>query len=264
MTHEKESVVLLSLLFWQGVHRHTVEDSWQCILSWGELRELKKRHQISHRLMLCWIPTNSNTRILGFGDCEGQCAMHQGLRSRIGYITHSWIMQPCKPCNSSSARLLLWLFSMAGTTVSGRFHFDACGKRQTTSWGRVNNAIIHLDDVIGDRIIALHRARGPHPEPDGTPGATRNGDPWLAPRFPAISPKRVGIWQVLGTPTTTKVASSREWWAPLHFPLALQSDLPHNHQADLSWRYLHSISSTHSKPYGILFVLRSCRVEHHG
>ena len=41
-----------------------------------------------------------------------------------------------------------------------------------------------LDDVIVDRIIALYRARGPHPEPDETPGATRNGDPWLAPRFP--------------------------------------------------------------------------------
>ena len=42
-----------------------------------------------------------------------------------------------------------------------------------------------LDDVIVDLINALYRARGPHPEPDGTPGATRNGDHWLAPRFPA-------------------------------------------------------------------------------
>ena len=30
---------------------------------------------------------------------------------------------------------------MAGTTVSGRFHCDACGKRQTTSWRSGNNAI---------------------------------------------------------------------------------------------------------------------------
>ena len=30
---------------------------------------------------------------------------------------------------------------MAGSTVSGRFHCDACGKRQTTSWRNVNNAI---------------------------------------------------------------------------------------------------------------------------
>ena len=40
--------------------------------------------------------------------------------------------------------MLFWLFSMAGTTVSGRFHCDACGKRQTTSWRRVNNAIIQV------------------------------------------------------------------------------------------------------------------------
>ena len=40
--------------------------------------------------------------------------------------------------------MLFWLFSMAGTTVSGRFHCDACGKRQTTSWIRVNNAIIQV------------------------------------------------------------------------------------------------------------------------
>merc|ERR1712136_594934 len=33
---------------------------------------------------------------------------------------------------------------MAGTTVSGRFHCDACGKRQTTSLRRVNNAIIQV------------------------------------------------------------------------------------------------------------------------
>ena len=42
-----------------------------------------------------------------------------------------------------------------------------------------------LDDVIADRIVALYRARGHHPEPDGTLGATRNGDAWLAPRFRA-------------------------------------------------------------------------------
>merc|ERR1712136_24224 len=29
--HEKESVVLLKLALWQGVHLHTVEDSVQCI-----------------------------------------------------------------------------------------------------------------------------------------------------------------------------------------------------------------------------------------
>merc|ERR1712136_209950 len=39
---------------------------------------------------------------------------------------------------------LFWLFLMAGTTVSGRFHCDACGKRQTTSLRRVNNAIIQV------------------------------------------------------------------------------------------------------------------------
>ena len=37
--------------------------------------------------------------------------------------------------------MFFWLFSMAGSTVSGRFHCDACGKRQTTSWRNVNNAI---------------------------------------------------------------------------------------------------------------------------
>ena len=37
--------------------------------------------------------------------------------------------------------MFFWAFSMAGSTVSRRFHCDACGKRQTTSWRNVNYAI---------------------------------------------------------------------------------------------------------------------------
>ena len=37
--------------------------------------------------------------------------------------------------------MFFWLFSMAGSTVSGRFHCDGCGKRQTTFWRSVNNTI---------------------------------------------------------------------------------------------------------------------------
>ena len=37
--------------------------------------------------------------------------------------------------------MFFWLFSVAGTTVSRKFHCDACGKRQTTSWRSGNNAI---------------------------------------------------------------------------------------------------------------------------
>ena len=40
---------------------------------------------------------------------------------------------------------------------------------------------------------------GPGTLPLQMPGATRNGDPWLAPRFPSQSPKRSDRW-VLGTP----------------------------------------------------------------
>ena len=40
--HEKESVVLLKLAHWQGVHAQTVKDSVQCILSWDELRIRRK------------------------------------------------------------------------------------------------------------------------------------------------------------------------------------------------------------------------------
>ena len=40
--NEKESVVLLKLAHWQGVHVQTVKDSVQCILSWDELKILKK------------------------------------------------------------------------------------------------------------------------------------------------------------------------------------------------------------------------------
>ena len=39
-------------------------------------------------------------------------------------------------------------------------------------------------DVIVDRNIVC-TCSGPPPIPNGTLGATRNGDPWLAPRFPA-------------------------------------------------------------------------------
>ena len=39
-------------------------------------------------------------------------------------------------------------------------------------------------DVIVDRKIICTGSGSP-PIPNGTPGATRNGDPWLAPRFPA-------------------------------------------------------------------------------
>ena len=37
--------------------------------------------------------------------------------------------------------MFFWLVSMAGSTVSSRFHCDACGKRQTKSWWNVNYAI---------------------------------------------------------------------------------------------------------------------------
>ena len=40
--------------------------------------------------------------------------------------------------------MFFWLFSMADSTVSGRFHCEACGKRQTTSWRNVNNAICQV------------------------------------------------------------------------------------------------------------------------
>ena len=62
--------------------------------------------------------------------------MHQGLRSRIGYITHSRIMQPCKPCNSSSARC-----------CSGSFQWQAplCPEGSTVT--RATRDRPHLEDA---------------------------------------------------------------------------------------------------------------------
>ena len=65
----------------------------------------------------------------------------------------------------------------------------------------------HKDVMLTNRSV---QGSGSPPIPNGTPGATRNGDPWLAPRFPVMSSTWVGIRQVLGLPTTTKVASTRE------------------------------------------------------
>ena len=55
-------------------------------------------------------------------------------------------------------------------------------------------------DVIVDRCTGS----GSPPIPKWNPGATRNGDPWPAPRFPAIS-----LHKGRGTSTTTKVGSPR-------------------------------------------------------
>ena len=54
---------------------------------------------------------------------------------------------------------------------------------------RPHGIAIGLDDAVFEMYdTAPYRsvqAQGSPPIPNGTPGATRNGDPWLAPRFPA-------------------------------------------------------------------------------
>ena len=51
--------------------------------------------------------------------------------------------------------------------------------------------------------VSSVQGSGSPPIPNGTPGATRNGDPWPAPGFPRQSPKRSDRW-VLSPSTTTR------------------------------------------------------------
>ena len=52
--------------------------------------------------------------------------------------------------------MFFWLFSMAGSTVSRRFHCDACGKRQPTSGQKTG---VLEDNVQCHRTQGLHASR---------------------------------------------------------------------------------------------------------
>ena len=90
--------------------------------------------KISHKLIA--VLNSQQIQIQESSDSETVKDSVQCIRDSVVESVKSLILESCNHANHATQvrhDCCSGSFQMAGTTVSGRFHCDACGKRQTTS-----------------------------------------------------------------------------------------------------------------------------------